>query len=195
MDRHRLRVVGITYNQLEAGVYALILEEEEGEKRRVPIIIGYPEAQAIECRLQDVQIPRPLTHDVMVAVMENFNIALREVFLYRRPDGVFAADLVLENGDGTVRKVDSRSSDAVALALRCGSPIYTSSSLLDEAGFSKESGKRPVGPPVPPRAGGKYSRMDLPELRKLLDEAVASEKYEIANDIKREIDKRTSHEK
>lgn len=195
MEKHKLRVIGITYNQLEAGVYALILEEEEGEKRRVPIIIGYPEAQAIECRLQDVRPPRPLTHDIMAAILSDFNIRLTEVFLHRRPDGAFAADLIFEDSQGDVRKIDSRSSDAVALALRCGAPIYTSSALLEEAGFSKESKKGTACPPVPPRAGGRYSRMDIAELRRRLQEAVDSEKYEIANDIKREIEKRTSNEK
>ena len=135
-----LKIVGITYNQIESGVYALILENVEGT-RRIPIIIGAPEAQAIECKLQGVQVPRPLTHDLMIGTLEAFGIELTRVEIRRLPNGVFAADLYLTDGIRQ-NKVDSRSSDAVALAIRAGAPIFTSQEVLDETGFDTAGDQR-----------------------------------------------------
>ncbi|MDE6423105.1 MAG: bifunctional nuclease family protein, partial [Muribaculaceae bacterium] len=119
--KYRLELVGITYNQIESAVYALILQQV-GTSRRIPIIIGYLEAQAIECKLQEVATPRPLTHDTMAASLAAFGISLVRVEIRKLPNGVFAADLVFS--DGKIEKViDSRSSDAVALAIRVGAPI------------------------------------------------------------------------
>lgn len=132
--RHRLKLVGITYNQIESGVYAVILEEVDGD-RRIPIVIGYAEAQAIECKLQEIKTPRPLTHDLMKSILESFNLRLHAVEIYKLPSGVFAADLLIEGPDGDLRRIDSRSSDALALAQRTNSPIYTSSEVLEESGF------------------------------------------------------------
>ena len=132
--RHQLRLIGITYNQIESGVYAVILEEIGGN-RRIPIVIGYPEAQAIECKLQEIRTPRPLTHDLMKCMMEQFDIRLSCVDIRRLDSGVFAADLVMESPDGELRKIDARSSDAIALAIRCDAPIYTTADVLEESGF------------------------------------------------------------
>lgn len=145
--RHQLRLVGITYNQIESGVYAVILEEMNG-KRRIPIVIGYPEAQAIECHLQQVHTPRPLTHDLIRTLLETFNLRLSCIDIKKLPNGVFAADLVLEGPDGDLRKIDSRSSDALAIAVRTGSPIYTTSDVLEESGFLPrgESEKKELTP-------------------------------------------------
>lgn len=137
--RHQLRLVGITYNQIESGVYAVILEEING-KRRIPIVIGYPEAQAIECYIQKVKTPRPLTHDLIKTIMESFNLRLSCIDIHKLPNGVFAADLVMEGPQGELHKIDSRSSDALAIAIRTGSPIYTTAEVLEESGFlPKES--------------------------------------------------------
>lgn len=105
--RYRLELVGITYNQIESGVYALILQQVGGT-RRIPIIIGFPEAQAIECKLQEVATPRPLTHDTMVATLATFGISLQEVEIHKLPNGVFAANLLFSDGINE-RIVDSRS--------------------------------------------------------------------------------------
>lgn len=141
-SRHELRLIGITYNQIESGVYALILEEVDG-RRRIPIIIGYPEAQSIECKLQEIVTPRPLTHDLMREILDEFSINLVCVEIYKLPNGVFAANLIMEAPDQSLRKIDARSSDAIAIAIRTNSPIYTSSEVLDEAGFyPADEGKR-----------------------------------------------------
>lgn len=150
--RYQLRLIGITYNQIESGVYAVILEEMEGLKRRIPIIIGYPEAQAIECKLQEVVTPRPLTHDLIKNLMDTFDLRLACVEIHKHPNGVFAADLIMEGPDGDLRRIDARSSDAIAIAIRTGSPIYTSADVLEESGFipheSKKKSKKEMEDPA-----------------------------------------------
>ncbi len=139
-ERHELKLIGITYNQIESGVYALILEEVDGN-RRIPIIIGYPEAQSIECKLQDVKTPRPLTHELIKHIMESFDITLTCVDIHKLPNGVFAADMIMEGKDGTLHHIDARSSDAIAIAIRTGSPIYTDADVLEESGFRPKTDK------------------------------------------------------
>lgn len=190
--RYRLDLVGITYNQIESGVYALILQQAGG-KRRIPIIIGFPEAQAIECKLQEVATPRPLTHDTMAATLGAFGITLVEVEIYKLPNGVFAANLILS--DGVVEKtVDSRSSDAVALAIRVGAPIYTSESVLRESGFSSETGT-PEADSGSDKVSDIESESDLSpltldQLQRAMESACGREDYEEAARIKAEIDSR-----
>lgn len=199
MSKIKLDLVGITYNQIESGVYAVILQQSGGT-RRIPIIIGFPEAQAIECKLQEVVTPRPLTHDLMVNVWSSFGISLREVNIYKMNNGVFAAELVLSDGEG-VRIVDSRSSDAIALAIRVGAPIYTTSEVLEEAGF--EPGERSGTAAGKESAKGKTTKPTLSddavtanksidELKSEMQRAAETENYELAARIKAEIDKRNN---
>lgn len=189
MSRCRLELVGITYNQIESGVYAVILRQAGGT-RRIPIIIGYPEAQAIECKLQEVVTPRPLTHDMMINFMEEFGIRLKEIEIRRLPSGVFAADLIFTDGSQT-RTVDSRSSDAIALAIRADAPIYTSAEVLEEAGFDPEENEShenaeetEVHPPEQ-----ETSRVSVEKLRAMMQKAAENEDYEEAGRLKAEIDR------
>ena len=198
MEKIKLDLIGITYNQIESGVYAVILQQS-GSARRIPIIIGFPEAQAIECKLQEVVTPRPLTHDLMVNVMSSFGIVLREVNIYKLPNGVFAAELVLNDGERT-RIVDSRSSDAIALAIRVGAPIYTTPEVMDEAGFepgdqggnkneesvSKESEEKPMV-----SFDSDLTMKSIEELKMDMQKAAEAEDYELAAKIKEEIDRRS----
>lgn len=203
MNKHRLELVGITYNQIESGVYAVILKEVDGE-RRIPIIIGYPEAQAIECKLQDVVTPRPLTHDMMVNFMMAFGLSLREILIHRLPSGVFAADMIFSDGTIT-RTVDARSSDGIALAIRTGSPIYTTEEVLTEAGFLPE--EKPIrqhsrrnmarfSNPAPSKEkkDNSMEEMSMDELINKMQQAADKEDYEGAARIKAEIDRRNSEE-
>ena len=137
MDKCRLELIGITYNQIESGVYAVILQEAGGT-RRIPRIIGYPEAQSIECKLQEVVTPRPLTHDLMANILDEFGVTLLEVNISKLPNGVFAAELLMRDSKGK-HVIDTRSSDAIALAIRVNAPIYTTRQVLDEAGFEPDS--------------------------------------------------------
>lgn len=196
-NKYRLELVGITYNQIESGVYALILQQVGGS-RRIPIIIGFPEAQAIECKLQEVATPRPLTHDTMVATLASFGISLIEVNIRKLPNGVFAADLVFSNGD-TEKIIDSRSSDAVALAIRVGAPIYTTESVLREAGFDpdKDPGSNEIQPEAQTarharKTANELERMSDAQLAAAMMKAAENEDYEQAAILKAELDRRNS---
>lgn len=188
-NRCRLDIVGITYSQIERGVYAIILQQANS-KRRLPIIIGTSEAQSIECRLQNIKTPRPLTHDLMIKSLERFGVTVNEVFIHRLPNGVFTADLTLTNGEKEIT-LDSRSSDAIALALRSGAPIFTSQEVLDEAGFDTEESS----PSRKKRSEGSYETLSEIELQEILKDAVDNERYEEASKIKAEIDRRQSSDK
>ena len=195
-----LKLIGITYNQIESGVYALILEEVEG-KRRLPIVVGYPEAQSIECKLQEVKTPRPLSHDVMVDIIRRLGATLTDIYIYRLENGVYAANLDLVDSNGNRLAIDSRSSDAIAVAIRMGVPIFTSVELLNEAGFLPE--EKPAKKKPAPAArtsffnsskeiskGKKYDKFTVEELEKQLSKLVSEEKYEEAALIKAELEKR-----
>lgn len=189
-DKIKLELIGITYNQIESGVYAVILKQADG-RRRIPIIIGSAEAQSIECKLQNVITPRPLTHDLMVNMMRTYGVNIEEVMLRRLPSGVFAADVVFTDGERKV-VIDSRSSDAIALAVRTGSPIYTSAAVLEETGFDPDSRaeKAPEATLGAQKRNPDYSQMSVAELEDAMNKAVAKEKYEEAARIKRELENR-----
>lgn len=194
MEKIRLELVGVTYNQIESGVYAVVLQQT-GTNRRIPIIIGFPEAQAIECKLQEVITPRPLTHDLMVNVMSSFGIFLQEVVIYKMNDGVFGAELILSDGINT-HTVDSRSSDAIALAIRVDAPIYTTAAVLEESGFdaSEKGERKKTGPdlqaPSPRRSTGKEgSTKSISQLQKEMQQAAENENYEEASRLKELIEK------
>lgn len=193
-QKFKLELIGITYNQIESGVYAMILQQV-GTTRRIPIIIGLPEAQAIECKLQEIRTPRPLTHDILVRSLEEFGIHLDHVLIKRLPNGVFAADIHLS--DGVSEKViDTRSSDAVALAIRTNAPIYTTEDVILEASFDPSDKNRregqaqgnPVSEVKPSEAG--LSALTMDQLQKAMNEAAEKEDYEQAALIKEEINKR-----
>lgn len=204
MDKVKLTLVGITYNQIQSGVYAVILQQEGGT-RRIPIVIGFSEAQAIECKLQEVATQRPMTHDMMINVMSAFGVSLVEVNIHIIPTGVFAGELVLTDGNRTLL-VDSRSSDAIALAIRVGAPIYTSAEVLEKAGFEPgENSKRRVMGFESARKFIKEVKpvmtqtpeINVKSIKQLCDDmqkAAESENYEEAARIKAEIDRRMRDE-
>lgn len=194
---YRLELIGITYNQIESGVYALILQQV-GTTRRIPIIIGFPEAQAIECKLQEIKTPRPLTHDTMITSLESFGVRLSKVMIKKLPNGVFTADLYLTDGKEE-HVIDARSSDAVALAIRAKAPIYTTETVLLESGFDstdrtprKPEKKDTVQSPSV-KSNNENNRLSNLTINQLMDAMMkASEKedYEEAARIKAEIDRR-----
>lgn len=197
-QKYRLELIGITFNQIESGVYALILQQC-GTNRRIPIIIGFPEAQAIECKLQDIKTPRPLTHDIMNNALNQFNIRLEYVLIKRLPNGVFAADLHLTDGVNE-KIVDARSSDAVALAIRANAPIYTTEDVIREASFDpseqrKTSRPKPVRTSVEVKPVQKQGieNMSVEELTKAMEKASENEDYEEAARIKSELNRRQNN--
>lgn len=125
--------MGLSYSQLQSGAYALILAEDVGP-RRIPVIIGASEAQSIAIVLEGIHTPRPLTHDLFVSFAHAFGVKLKEVYIYRFEDGIFSSELTFSDGDRTV-SLDARTSDAISIALRTHTPIYTSEEILEKAGF------------------------------------------------------------
>jgi Uncharacterized conserved protein len=192
MKRIKLKVMGISYSQTQSGAYALLLIEENGE-RRIPIIIGGFEAQAIVVKLENLEPPRPLTHDLIKKIADQFNIAVTEVMIYKLEEGVFFSKMVCNNGDKEY-SIDSRTSDAVAIALRFGCPIYIDNDILEKAQLTNTPSDTELvstsesGSNNEPNA--KYSSLSDEELYKMIDEAVKTEDYERAASIRDEIEKR-----
>lgn len=206
MSLVKLTIKGISYSQTQNGAYALILSEEDGE-RKLPIVIGAFEAQSIAIALEkDITPPRPLTHDLFKNFADRFEVVVKQVIIHKLVDGVFYSSLICER-DKIEEIIDARTSDAIALALRFKAPIFTYKNILDKAGIylktppskkniskkeekvienlilgeDKESTK-------PPREN--YSRYSLTDLNKMLEQAVAREDYEAAASIRDEISKR-----
>ena len=186
-----MNVLGITSSQIQAGAYALVLNEEEGAYR-LPVIVGVAEAQSIAVKLEDVTPPRPLSHDLLVGVSRAFGITLKEVFIYQFENGVFMSELHFSDDDRSV-VVDSRTSDAIALALRTGAPIYTTRDILLKAGFVSNKTDLKVKPTVVQDDKPiDLNRFAVEELEKMLARCVEREEYERAAEIKRVIVAKTT---
>ncbi|MCT4645437.1 MAG: bifunctional nuclease family protein, partial [Carboxylicivirga sp.] len=139
----KLNILGLSYSQTQSGAYALVLAEEDGE-RRIPIIIGGVEAQSIAIKLEGLEPPRPLTHDLFLNFSKSFNIEVTEVVVYKLEEGIFYSELVCKK-DNEQLHIDSRTSDAVALALRFGCPIYTYEDIIEKAGIVLDFDKKEEG--------------------------------------------------
>ena len=199
----KLRVQGLTNSQIQSGAYALILAEEDGA-RRIPIIVGTSEAQSIAIALEHITPPRPLTHDLFVTFAQAFGIQLCEVFIYKFEDGVFYSELLFDDGITQVR-LDSRTSDAIAIALRVKCDIYTTDQIVTECGVVLEEAssmsdkdddeyslldKEPEDIEDEEELKKWLSLLDEEELTERLDEAVSDENYEYAKMYKDEIRRR-----
>jgi len=202
MSKIKLNVLGISYSQTQTGAYALVLTEEHGE-RRIPIIIGGFEAQAIAIQLEGLKPPRPLTHDLFLNFSMSFGITIKEVNIYRLEEGVFYSKLICNNGGKDIT-IDARTSDAIALALRFKCPIYTSEDILQKSGIVIDIQERGEAKPMKNESTdveskkrvatdeNEYKDLDLNKLKELLDEAVKNEEYEKASVIQEEINRRKS---
>jgi len=201
MEKVKLNVLGISYSQTQTGAYALVLAEENG-RRRIPIIVGGFEAQAIAIQLEGLKPPRPLTHDLFLNFAHTFNIDLLEVNVYKLEEGVFYSKLTCDNGQRII-EIDARTSDAIALALRFKCPIYTTEDILKKAGiildFEKETavqqGSDPISSPRNIQIQDnsfleEIRKSNLQELQDLLDEAIRNENYERASQIRDELNRR-----
>mgnify|MGYP001145627502 CR=1 FL=1 len=195
MEKIGLDIVGLSYSQTQSGAYALVLAEQEG-KRRLPIIIGGFEAQAIAIELEDMTPSRPLTHDLFKNFADSFQIKIQEVIIYNLVEGIFYAKLICEKaGEGKEIEIDTRTSDAVALAVRFKCPIYTYESILGNAGIvldedeEKESkGGEKKSIPVKEKKG--IDSLGIKELKDKLQHAIDTENYEEASRLRDEINKR-----
>ena len=195
LNQHDIEaVVVIGGNGSQTGAYALVLAEENGD-RRIPIIIGPVEAQSIAIQLEGLHPPRPLTHDLFKNMAQAFQIELIEVIIYKLEEGIFFSELICEQ-NGTHIAIDSRTSDAVALALRFKCPIYTTEEILSKAGIvievteNFEEDNLPEEPVQEDDRKNKYELYSLKELEQMLQDAIQDEKYEVASEIRDEISRR-----
>ena len=194
MQKIRLNILGLSVSQTQSGAYALVLAEEDGD-RRIPIIIGPVEAQAIAIQLEGLKPPRPLTHDLIKNIALAFDIALLEVSIYKLEEGIFYSELLCEM-NGKEITIDSRTSDAVALALRFRCPIYTTEEILKKAGIvlELEDENSPIksfgDEHIEAPGSSSYTQYSLNELKEMLADAIQNEDYEKASIIRDEIKKR-----
>ncbi len=203
MKKVKLDIVGLSYSQTQSGAYALVLGEVNG-RRRLPIIIGAFEAQAIAIEIEKMTPSRPLTHDLFKTFAQTYNIQIQEVLIYNLVEGVFFAKLICTDGEN-IQEIDARTSDAIALAVRFNATIYTYEFILSSAGIviegndflflenmdtiPKEQGTEDISTSIP---GSSYKSLSLEELQQKLQEAIAEEAYEKAANIRDEISKRNS---
>ena len=200
MSLIRLNIKGISYSQTQSGAYALILSEENGN-RKLPIVIGAFEAQSIAIALEkDIRPPRPLTHDLFKNFSDRFNIIIKQVIIHKLVDGVFYSSLICENNKSE-EIIDARTSDAIALALRFSAPIFTYKNIIEDAGIKlnidleNQKNKDLIFEETISKSNEDHSKttfdnLSLSELKVLLKKAVKNEDYEVAAKIRDEMSKR-----
>lgn len=197
-----LNVMGISYSPMQSGAFTLILGQEDGPIR-IPVVIGAAEAQSIRIKLEGLSTPRPMTHDLFCSFASAFGITLVSVSIYKFEDGIFSSEMVFTDGTREI-VLDSRTSDAVAVAVRAGAPIFTTEEILHQAGTVFDENGNAV--PREPRAEQSESRhdhdaenhsasgdpetMSMADLRKMLDRLIEEENYEEAAKISGIIKKR-----
>lgn len=200
MDRIKLEILGLSSSQSQSGSFALVLGETSGN-RRLPIIIGMFEAQAIAIEIEKIIPNRPMTHDLFKSFAHNFNFSVKEIVISDLKEGVFFAKIICEDSNRTI-EIDARPSDAIAIGLRFNASIYTYETIMSEAGIvlTEESEEEPS------ELTGEFSKKEKSEpvekgpenlkdasadrLKKLLDDAIEKEDYERAAKIRDEMNRR-----
>lgn len=195
MHKIELEIVALSHSITQSNSYAVVLGEVNG-LRRLPIVIGGFEAQAIAVALENMHPSRPLTHDLMKNFMTAFGVQLQEVYICDLQEGIFYSKLVCFTANDTI-EIDSRTSDAIALAVRFGCPIYVYSNILEQAGLTSENADKPIHATQvnEPAKINDLSLLSLVELNNLLKEVLEQEDYIRAIDIRDEINKRTAQKK
>lgn len=198
MKKIKLDIVGLSYSQTQSGAYALVLGEVSG-RRRLPIIIGSFEAQAIAIEIEKMTPSRPLTHDLFKSFALAYHINIQEIIIYNLVDGIFYSKLICSDGKKVI-EIDARTSDAIALAVRFECPIFTYEFILSTAGIVIEGNDfvylENMNEPgsedntVPSTPGSNYAGLSIEELKSKLSEALADEQYEKAAKIRDELNRR-----
>ncbi|MGB0255447.1 MAG: bifunctional nuclease domain-containing protein, partial [Flavobacteriaceae bacterium] len=194
MSLIQLRVNRISYSQNQSGAYAMILDEVDG-KRKLPVVIGEFEAQSIAVALdKDIKPHRPFTHDLFKNFAYRFDVAIKRVIITKLVDGVFYSSLICER-DKIEEIIDSRTSDAISLALRFKAPIYTHESVLDKAGIILDKEENPSKGTVIDELSDEdnYDNLSVQELERTIKKAVKNEDYELAARLRDEISKRADN--
>lgn len=195
MDKIKLEILGLSSSQSTTGSFALVLGELGG-KRRLPIIIGMFEAQAIAIEIEKIIPNRPMTHDLFKSFAHEFNFSINEIVISNLKEGVFFAKIVCEKADGTFIEIDARPSDAIAIGLRFKAPIYTFENILAEAGIEftgdieEEEETAKVKEKATTKAPASLKDYSVDKLNELLSEAIQQEDYERAAQIRDELAKR-----
>lgn len=203
MDKIKLEILGLSSSQSQSGSFALVLGEVKGN-RRLPIIIGMFEAQAIAIEIEKIVPNRPMTHDLFKSFGHSFNFSVKEIIISDLKEGVFFAKIVCENDDKTV-EIDARPSDAIAIGLRFNAPIYTFETIMSEAGIvlTDEAEEEEHADPAvqatskaeKPKSASKDKEKSLKDypyekLKQMLSEAITKEDYERAAKIRDEMNRR-----
>ena len=198
MQKVRLEISGIAYSQTQSGSYVLTLSEAAG-KRKLPIVIGGFEAQAIAVELEKMIPNRPLTHDLIKSFCITYDVIIKEVLIYKFVEGVFYSKLICEK-DGTISEIDSRTSDAIAVGVRFNSPIFTLSNVLEEAGITSDQEDAFESDSIYEEEEDVFKEEpelsslmndSIQDLEKQLQEALENENYELASKLRDEIKKRS----
>ena len=199
MRKIELEIIALSHSVTQSHSFAVVLGEVGGS-RRLPIVIGGFEAQAIAVALDNMKPSRPLTHDLMKTLCDTFEIQLEHIYISKLLDGVFYSNLVCKKGDD-VFEVDSRTSDALALAVRFDCPIYVDESIILEAGVEADpneesivssSEEKQIAELTSPHAPSNYNEMSVADLQVQLKAALENEDYELAARIRDELNKRKS---
>jgi bifunctional DNase/RNase len=206
MKKVQLEIAGLSYSHTQSGAYALVFNEADGT-RRLPIIIGGTEAQAIAIELEGMTPSRPLTHDLFKSFAEEFQFTVEEIIIYNLIEGIFFSKLICKNKDGNSVEIDSRTSDAVAIAVRFKCPIFTYEFILSSAGIILDDEEKEEGEekeeiietessnefPIEIQDTPAESKMTLEELEEELNNAIENEEYEKASKLRDIINNRNSN--
>jgi uncharacterized protein len=195
MNKIKLKILGISSGQTTSS-YTLILEEEKG-KRKLPVVIGAFEAQAIAIEIEKIEPVRPMTHDLFKTFATSFNVEIKEILIHRLHEGIFYAHIICSDGGKDI-EIDARTSDAIAIALRFKCPIYTYEAIMQEAGIIlSELSTEAADPPTEPvKKKPKHKKKkdleeyNVDELKDELKKAIDTENYITAAKIRDEIEKR-----
>ncbi|MFA8451013.1 MAG: bifunctional nuclease domain-containing protein [Bacteroidales bacterium] len=192
MKKIRLEIKSISFSNSPSGAYVIVLDNANHTKR-LPIVIGNFEARSIAFKIENIKPQRPLTHDIFVSFAESFNINLIEVIICKFEEGIFYSKLVFEN-EGTIKEIDARTSDAIALSLRFNSPIYIYDDILDIAGIDidEETEEENLNDSSD-NDNSEFEQYTINELKEILDQSIRDEEYEKASKIRDEIKKREQY--
>lgn len=181
--RVRLRVLVISYSQIQSGAYALILAQADGPYR-IPVVVGAAEAQSIAIKMEGIVPPRPMTHDLFASLAQAYGVVLRDVFIHKFEDGIFSSELTFVDGQGREVVLDARTSDAIAIAMRTKAPIFTTREILAETGFLmevKEAEELPSDSEIAEAMSQpKLENLAMEELERELARHIEQEEYEEA---------------
>lgn len=196
MQKIKLEITGIAYSQTQSGSYVLTLLEVAG-KRKLPIVIGGFEAQAIAVELEKMVPSRPLTHDLFKSFCKSFGVSVKEILIYKFHEGVFYSKLICEK-DGQLTEIDSRTSDAIAIGVRFNAPIFTLAQILDDVGGAENDGNESFDfdedeehSQATTADGNEWKDVSAEDLSQQLTEAIENEDYELASKIRDEINRRS----